>query len=609
MAQLDFQINVQGNAGEAVGSLKKQLREAQQEVVALSDKFGATSQEAIKAAKRAAELRDRIGDAKALTDAFNPDAKFKALTSSLSGVAGGFAAVQGAIGLFGTESKNVEKALLKVQSAMALSQGLQAIGESVDSFKQLKAVVIDVGSKAFGSLRAAIISTGIGALVIGLGLLIANFDKVKKAVLGFIPELGKVADFFGKLVNSVTDFIGVTSEAERQLEKLQKTTARGNEEIQGRIKILQAQGGKEKEIYSESQKLIENDLNVLRKTLSAKGELTEEEQKKFRELNIEKEVLRANETKRIQEENKKQADDNKKKNDEILKQNEEARQKQLEIEQKRRDEVLGVEKEIEQIKNQTALVGLSEKDKRLLELQQELDANLAKYKDNLDARQKAYILYEEGVKLANATTKEEERVEEVKTNETFLNNLGKRGMATMAVANATIETNQNIAKSKIALSDIEKQKTEEQTSMALESLNILSGMVDKNSIAGKAIAVAQSIINTYQGASKAIAQGGTFGPILAGVTIAAGLLNVKKIISTKIPSAKGGGDVGGGGSVPSISSAAPVQPQIPQAATTNLSSSTINALGNQAIKAYVVETDVTTNQQRIKAIQQRARFD
>ena len=71
MADLNFQINVGGNAGEAIGSLKKQLREAQAEVGALSDKFGATSAEAVKAAKRAAELKDRIGDAKALVDTFN----------------------------------------------------------------------------------------------------------------------------------------------------------------------------------------------------------------------------------------------------------------------------------------------------------------------------------------------------------------------------------------------------------------------------------------------------------------------------------------------------------------------------------------------------------
>jgi uncharacterized coiled-coil DUF342 family protein len=58
--QLNYNINVTGNASESVGSLKKQLREAQNEVAALSDKFGATSKEAIEAAKRAAELRDRI---------------------------------------------------------------------------------------------------------------------------------------------------------------------------------------------------------------------------------------------------------------------------------------------------------------------------------------------------------------------------------------------------------------------------------------------------------------------------------------------------------------------------------------------------------------------
>jgi hypothetical protein len=124
-----------------VANLKTQLRQAQNEVNELSAKFGATSTQAVEAAKRAAELKDAIGDAKALTDAFNPDAKFKALTSTLGGVAGGFAAVQGAVGLLGAESQSVEKAILKVQSAMAISQGVQAIGESVDSFKQLGAVI------------------------------------------------------------------------------------------------------------------------------------------------------------------------------------------------------------------------------------------------------------------------------------------------------------------------------------------------------------------------------------------------------------------------------------------------------------------------------------
>jgi hypothetical protein len=199
-----------------LGSLKSQLREAQAEVAKMSEKFGAASVEASNAAKAAGILKDKIGDAKALTDAFNPDAKFKSVTASISGVAGGFAAYEGAMNLVGVKSQEVEAALLKVQSAMAISQGLQSVGESIDSFKQLGAVIkstsafqgiynfIQTGSfkaakdttnavieetvatKLQGSatvatstattiatgalklFRAALITTGIGALVAGL---------------------------------------------------------------------------------------------------------------------------------------------------------------------------------------------------------------------------------------------------------------------------------------------------------------------------------------------------------------------------------------------------------------------------------------------------------
>jgi hypothetical protein len=209
-----------------IGTLKQQFKEAQLEVQALSEKFGATSAQAVEAAKSAAVLKDKIGDAKALTDAFNPDAKFKAVTGALTGVAGGFSVVTGALGAFGKQNESVEKALLKVQSAMAIASGAQAVGESIDSFKQLGAVIkatsiyqaaynfVQTGSikgtqeavvakvvdaqatvaqgtatvatsvattgaaGALKLLRVALISTGIGALIIGLIALIANLDSI-----------------------------------------------------------------------------------------------------------------------------------------------------------------------------------------------------------------------------------------------------------------------------------------------------------------------------------------------------------------------------------------------------------------------------------------------
>ena len=550
MAEEIIGIKVQVDAsdvGKSVGSLKKQLREAQNEVTALSEKFGATSKEAINAAKKAAQLKDAIGDAKALTDAFNPDAKFKALTASLSGVAGGFAALQGAVGLFGNQAEAVEKTLLKVQSALALSQGLQAVGESIDSFKQLGAVVKTGVSNAFGTLRSAIISTGIGALVVGLGLLIANFETVKKVVLNFIPGLGKLADFVGNLVTKFTDFVGITSEADRVLEKLSKTNAKANENIEARVKLLTAQGGKEKEIYALQKEANANETNALRERLKLTGKLTEEEAKRFRELKVESQVLDLTEKKRIAD-----------KNAELAKAEAE-RQKERDRIKKEREE-----------------------GQELIRRDRELAANLTKTE----------IL---GVTSAGKDA------------------LIQTQVVAKGVTNAIVVSATEQADAKKKLTDyekeLEKQKFDAQVGLASQSLSIIGGLVDQNSAAGKAIAVTQAIINTYQGASKALAQGGIFGPVAAAATIAAGLINVKKIVSTKIPSAKGGGSVADSGS-PSMSMAsAPITPTAPiQNTVTSLSQQSINQMGSATGRAYVVESDITNQQEKIIRINRAARL-
>jgi hypothetical protein len=171
-------------ADKATQSLKSQLRQAQSDVAELSDKFGATSKEAIEAAKRAGELKDAIGDAKSLTDAFNPDAKFSALSGSLAGVASGFSAVEGGLALTGVESEKLQETMVRLQAAMALSQGLQGLGESIDSFKQMGAVA----KNALSGIRTGIAATGIGVLLIALGAVVAYWDDIKEAVNGVSSE-------------------------------------------------------------------------------------------------------------------------------------------------------------------------------------------------------------------------------------------------------------------------------------------------------------------------------------------------------------------------------------------------------------------------------------
>ncbi len=497
-----------------------QLREAQADVTKLSEKFGATSKEAVEAAKRAADLRDRIGDARALTDAFNPDAKFRAFTATLSGVAGGFAAVQGALGLVGVESDKVEKTLLKVQSAMAISQGLQTLGESIDSFKQLSAVIqattvfqkayniatIAAGAiqKAFGvavtgtslafrALRGAILATGIGALVIGIGV----------------------------LVDKIIDWTNRTSEAEKAQNKLSASTKLLNQDIDNQISVLTALGGKEEEIYKLRLQRNENELNVLRNKLKTQGKLNEEEMAQFRKLKTDKEVLdiqeanrikkqQEEETKKRQEENKKVVEDRKERNQEIQQADADLFKKTQQLS----DEIFLSEIEDEKVKEEIRIATQFERDKAEIEKsvaseeakQQALQVLRQKY-DN----ERKVIADQRSAEEVDALTNKlfaevqtEQEASDLKIQNSFdeldaiTNNL---------LAEVDAEEKASQAKKEIALAEAELKK--QQLKEVGSAIQNLTAIVGEDTLAGKALGVATALINTYQGASEALKQKST----------------------------------------------------------------------------------------------------
>jgi hypothetical protein len=156
------------------------------------------------------------------------------------------------------------------------------------------------------------------------------------------------------------------------------------------------------------------------------------------------------------------------------------------------------------------------------------------------------------------------------------------------------------ATQKIAL---ERQVQDEKLNILNAGINAAIEIVGRESAAGKALAIAQAVMNTYTGATRALKDVPyPFNFIAAATTIASGFMSVKKIMATPLPNNAGAG-IGA-----NINMSAPVTPQLPQAPTTNLSQQTINDIGNQAVRAYVVESDVTSSQERITAIRQRARF-
>ena len=238
-------------------SMKSEIKEltiqAQQAVM----QFGEFSPEARKAEAALASARDRMDDFNDRVKAVNPD-KFAQLNTVVSGVARGFQAAQGAMALFGNQSKDLEKTMIKLQGAMALAEGLEGIGKVQQQFGALagniKGGVINA-FKALGNMS----TLAFGAIGIALTLIIANFDTLKKAVMSLIPGLGKMADFIGGLVQQFTDFVGVTSAQDRALDKLNKTTAKSNEQLDREIALLKARGD-EVGAFSKQREKLTNDL-------------------------------------------------------------------------------------------------------------------------------------------------------------------------------------------------------------------------------------------------------------------------------------------------------------------------------------------------------------
>ncbi len=133
-----------GDYAQATKSLKAEIKEAKDEATKLATQFGENSRQATEATKRVADLVEKQADFNKRVAAFNPEAKFAAFTQAAASLAGGLSAAQGAMALFGGESEEASKALLKVQAAMAITTGLNQLAELGDALKNLRLILFGV---------------------------------------------------------------------------------------------------------------------------------------------------------------------------------------------------------------------------------------------------------------------------------------------------------------------------------------------------------------------------------------------------------------------------------------------------------------------------------
>ncbi len=524
-----------------LGSLKSQLREAQAEVAKLSEQFGVTSKEAANAAKRAAELKDQIEDAKALTDAFNPDAKFQALSSSLGGVASGFAAYQGALGLIGVESKAVEEQLLKVQSAMALADGLQSIGEAKDSFIQLGAVIKNQVVAAFATLRGAIMATGIGLIVTAIAVL--------------LPKIIEWADWTGRARRKQED---LNDSLERQQSKIRESRKELERDLDFRLRYARALGKSDEELA----KIKEGNTKKTNASIYSEIEAARKRLKALREADLG--VMASS-----KEEYNELVKNNRKKREAIV------------------QEIKGLTDNIKR-NNEDLLIEQTEQNRK------EVDVIVKGSKEKKDAKEREKLdeINTLKPKTADEIVSEERRKREQlaqinkEANEEYIKDLKKRVEDEEQLEKQVKEQKIRMAYDAFSIiqgvADLFAQGNEEDQRKAFQ-LN-------------KAVNIGQAIMNTAQGVTAALSGGGNLGKVATGLNfVEAGLigtigaLNIAKIANTQF---QGGGNSGGGGAT-----AIPTAPRTPSFDIIQAQPQMqLGALQQQPVKAYVVSGEVSTAQ-------------
>lgn len=612
------------------GSIKSQLREATQELARLQESGTATAAEIAKAGKRAGELKERLSDVRAQIDAFNPEAKFKAFSAVIQGVAGAFSATQGAMALLGIEGEDVQKTLLKVQGALALSEGLNTILSLEDGFKNLSLVVkssstymaanaaitglagktfkllgleVETSAVSFRVLKTAIAATGIGLLVVGLGMAVEAFQKYS---------------------NSAKDAADKQKELNEQIDKGAKSQLEGEKaslKRQEELEVAKAKrrGATEAEIYAiqdkyarlniKSQERYYNEV----KNIAKVGDEADKELKNLkaqRDTNLINNqtalILKAREkAKQERDENlKKELEDEKNRLEAIRKVSEDARA-EYEKNQAR------IRSEDDDLKNRNA-------DKFLSDQEKEIEATQAKYDK----------LYEERLKFGGDTlTVEEARREELakiqdKYDQESLDKMSATSeeiiQSNRATAQMQTEDEKKEVFKRIRISEAERKAKLDNVKAAADVFGALSSLAEQGTETQKALSLAQVALNTGIAISNLVATSSapTADNVLTGgisgfAKYALGIVQILSNIAQAksiIDSVPGGG--GGGSALSSIGSVAPppMAPRPEAAVPTELGASSLNTISNVVARAYVVESDITGSQQRISRIQNAARF-
>lgn len=126
-------------------SLRTRIRDLKEEMAAMiADGIDEQSAAYKELENELGRLMDIQGDIQAQgTVLANDEAQFQGMIQGLSGVVGGFTAAQGAVSLFAGENENLQKIMLKVQSLMSITMGLQQVAQTLNKDSAFQLVTLN----------------------------------------------------------------------------------------------------------------------------------------------------------------------------------------------------------------------------------------------------------------------------------------------------------------------------------------------------------------------------------------------------------------------------------------------------------------------------------
>ena len=601
--------------GEELQPLTTRMGEAEDRLYELANAGQTTTQEYKDLLKSVGDFRkvqistDMAVDAAATTMG-------QKLGGALGGVTSGFSLAQGAFAAFGSESKEVEQALLKVQAAMAIQQGVQGIREAIPAIRALAT-----------EIRAVVSATGIGLIVVSLGLVYTYWEDISKAISfagGETEKYAKQQKAIGEEAKKQSEEVAKESGAFATLISRLKATNQNTKEREELIKKINTQ-------YGTTLKNIKDERNFQEQLNTELASYLEYQKAKY-----------------------------------SLQKNEDLIVRNLEKQDKIKREILKTEKElkaaaIEILEFQQAGSGILESQsnipklkEKLKDLREEYGNAKDRFVDYGEAAQKAAIkvdiLTKSGTKYVEQVKKDEPEVTKVVKKEKEEQSYIRRDSASTVISNIVSEGTKRLQAEK-AIGDKSteqlKKELQDQTNLRERNLKFIiesmtqilsitqdlasmsenkykeindkvlanenlttaqkqKAIIKNNANAKKAFElnkkfqIASTLISTFAAARDAYKSqflppdisSPVRGGIAAGIATAGGLVAVKKIMSTQfqgtaVPS---GGDGGGGGAtVPTMS--APQFNVVGQSGVNQLAS-----LNQQPIQAYVVSGQVTSQQ-------------